>query len=76
MKRSLKEILVDVRSCCHHGHGAALFADGDVYQAVSSNDVLAREDGEGGWEYRIAYIDDPDITEVELGNILSDHENF
>ena len=60
--KATKKLLSEVKSCCHHGHGASIFADGSMMQAISSNDVMARGKSGGGWEYRIAYIDDPDIT--------------
>ena len=60
----------EVRRCCHHGHGAAVFADGTVMQAISSNDVVARGNGAGGWEWRIGYVDDPKVTRDELQEIF------
>ena len=68
-----EEMLEDVKSCCHNGHGASVFADGDVMQAISSNDVIARGAPDGdGWEYRIAYVSDPDITLEDLQNIFDE----
>lgn len=66
-----QELLDEIKSCCHNGHGASVFANGDVYQAISSNDVLARQSSDGGWEYRVAYIDDPDIDEDALDYLLN-----
>ena len=66
-----KKLVKRVQACCHHGHGASIFNDGTVMQAISSNDVIARGDGRGGWEYRIAYIDNPNITVAQLQEIIN-----
>ena len=68
--KATRKVLSDVKSCCHHGHGASIFADGDVMQAISSNDVMARSKVGGGWDYRIAYVDDPKITLDELQDVF------
>ena len=47
---------------CHPeglGIGLAIFADGSFMESISSNDVLARGDGNGGWDHRVAYINTP-----------------
>ena len=71
--KATKEMLKEIRSCCHNGHGAALFSDGTVIQGIDSNSVLARqktdENGEY-WDYRIAYISDPRINLEFLQEIL------
>ncbi len=67
------ELIEEIKSCCHHGHGASIFLDGSVMQAVSSNDCIARSNPAGGWTYRIAYIDDPEVTEDELEYYLTDY---
>jgi len=69
--KATKKLLREIKSCCHHGHGASVFADGSVIQAVSSNDVIAYSLPGGGWEYRIAYIDDPNITLDDLDFLLN-----
>lgn len=66
-----KELVKEVKTCCHHGHGAAIFEDGSVVFAISSNDVIARGDGRGGWEYRIAYVDDPDVDKEYLELLIN-----
>ena len=58
-ERIARQIARDSKKCCHHGHGMAVFADGSTVFSVSCNDVIARGDGQGGWAYRIAYIDRP-----------------
>lgn len=68
--KTTKKILSEIRKCCHHGHGASLFEDGTVIQAINSNDVIARSRIEGGWEYRIAYIDDPKYTLSDLQDLI------
>jgi len=62
--KATRKMLKEIRSCCHHGHGAAVFSDGSVMLALSSNAVVARDDGQGGWDFRIAYIDDPTISRL------------
>lgn len=72
MKQRIKvsnKMVSEVRLCCHHGHGASIFRDGTVMQAISYNDVMAYSTPEG-WEHRIAYVDDPKITRAELQNIF------
>ena len=70
VKRSLTTA---VRRCCRNGHRAAIFADGTVMEAVSVNDVVARSNGRGGWEYRIAYVDDPQVTTVQMQELFDNH---
>lgn len=65
-----RKMVSEVRRCCHNGHGASIFADGSVMQAISSNDVIARGDGRGGWDHRIAYVSDPTITTKDLQEIF------
>jgi hypothetical protein len=72
--KATRKLTSEVRRCCHHGHGAAIFADGDVMQAISSNDIIARGAPAGGWEYRIAYVDDPTVTTADLQNIFDRSE--
>lgn len=67
-----RKLLAEVKQCCHHGHGASIFADGTVMQAISSNDVMARGKIGGGWEYRIAYVDDHKITLARLQEIFDE----
>lgn len=71
--KATRKMLTEVKRCCHHGHGASLFRDGTVMQAISYNDIIARSmttrDG-NQWDYRLAYIDDPAITLAELQGIL------
>lgn len=57
----LEKVLEEIKNCCHHGHGASVFANGDVMQAINENDVIAHSTP-GGWEYRIGYIDNPDVA--------------
>jgi hypothetical protein len=66
-----KQLLEEIKNCCHNGHGASVFSDGTVMQAISSNDVLARGDGQGGWDYRVAYVDDPEIDLEGLKYLLN-----
>lgn len=56
----------EVRNCCRDG-GASIFADGSVYPAKSSKDILERSSG-GNWEYRVLYVSSPNITVDELRN--------
>ena len=74
VKKVSNKLVSEVRSCCHHGHVASIFADGAVMQAISSNDIMARSRVGGGWEYRIGYVDDPKITREELQRIFDGHD--
>ena len=74
--KATRSMLKDVKSCCHHGHGASLFSNGDVIQAINSNDVIARSKIGGGLDYRIAYINDPNVTLADLQRILDDVELY
>lgn len=55
-QKLINQIAKDSKDCCHNGHGMSVFADGSTMFAVSSNDVCARGDGYGGWDYRVAYV--------------------
>lgn len=68
------DIARESKLCCHHGHGMAVFADGSTMQAISSNDVIARGNGSGGWEYRIGYIDHA-MTRTEAAEWLQEVSN-
>ena len=74
--KATRKMLKEIKSCCHHGHGASVFGNGDVMQAISSNDVIATSKVGGGWDYRVAYIDDPDITLTELQRIFDEQESM
>jgi len=69
MNTITKQTIMDVKACCHHGHGASVFMNADgglvVYQSVSSQDVIARSRN-GGWDYRIRYITGNDITRADI----------
>jgi hypothetical protein len=55
-QKLINQIAKDSKDCCHNGHGMSVFADGSTMFAVSSNDVCARSDSDGGWDYRVAYV--------------------
>jgi len=74
MSAVTRKMLKEVKSCCHHGHGASIFRDGTIMMAINSNDVIAHSK-DGGWEYRIAYIDDPDVTLSELQRVFDDGDD-
>ena len=63
--KATKKMLREIKECCHDGHGASVFSNGDVYQSISYNDVIARSTVDG-MDYRLFYVDDPDITLDEL----------
>jgi hypothetical protein len=55
-KKLINKIAKDSKNCCHNGHGMSVFADGDTMFSFDVNDVCARGDGCGGWDYRVAYV--------------------
>ena len=59
--RQIAEIARATKACSRNGMGLCIsvFSDGDCRQGVSENDVIARGDGNGGWDHRIACIKYP-----------------
>lgn len=66
------EIARASKAICHPegmGNGLAVFSDGSFSIAISSNDVVARGNGHGGWEYRLTYISVPLSREQAIREI-------
>jgi hypothetical protein len=63
-KKLINEIAKESKLCCFNGHGMSIFCNGDTMFAINSNDVCARGDGFGGWDYRVAYVGSP-MTRLE-----------
>lgn len=70
--KQIAAIAKNSKRYCHNGHGMAVFADGDCMQAISSNDVTARSNWDGKWDYRIAYISHP-VTQDQVRDILQNN---
>jgi len=69
-KSKLREIKNQIKYCCHDGMGASVYSDGTVLQSISINDCIAVS-SDNGWDYRIAYITDPNITLKQLRNLFN-----
>lgn len=52
-----------------YGHVVNVFANGDWMFGISENDVIARGDGSGGWDHRIACLRSP-MTRADVASCL------
>jgi hypothetical protein len=71
--RKINEIAKATKEYCHKeglGQCINVFSNGDWLFGHSENDVIARGDGNGGWDHRIACLRTP-MTRAQVAEYLS-----
>ena len=67
-----KKMLKEVKQCCQYGHGASIFEDGVILQSHGYNDITAKRGRNNEWDFRLVYIDNPNIDMKELVRIIDE----
>ena len=69
--RQVAEIARATKQCSSTGIGVcvSVFSNGDCMQGFSENDVIARGDGNGGWDHRVACLKFP-MTRQQVADHL------
>jgi hypothetical protein len=70
---TIAEIAAATKANCHPegiGHVINVFSDGTYMIGASENDIIARGDGNNGWDYRICCLRYP-MTRKEVAEVLA-----